>query len=106
MSRSKRKLKRMQISAYPSKPGNPPNVSGDPSGYNTKLFNGVKAVIQGFKNASWKYKRNFYYSGKYPDTGVNQFQHFYNAGSFPGELKTDGIPGPHTLNALEIALKA
>lgn len=103
----------------PSSP--PPNVSGDPAGYNTQMFPASSAVRSGFQSLGYSTRTDPV--GVHPSTRA--FQEDYNAiaaglasgavvppaevapavvALFRGHLDTDGIAGRYTLRALEIAL--
>jgi hypothetical protein len=96
----------------------PPNITGNPAGYNTKLFQSDQQVVNILSELgyAWEGEQKFDFS-----RAVRQFQADYNAlsNSIPakrrlqdvtwvrvprGHLVADGSVGPVTLNALEIAL--
>lgn len=98
----------------------PPNISGDPQGYNTQMFPDSQAVRSIFEQMRyvddlppesppskqtvrnfqqhWNALTNAVAAGKLSQyKGLNQFD------NLRGTLSVDGIPGPNTLRALEIA---
>lgn len=90
----------------PAAKGSPPNTSGDPKGYNTKLFPNHRSVRRALRRLGYRVNLA---NAKAPSGIVRRFQKGYNICSIKrhpawGILKIDGVPGVHTLNALEIAL--
>ena len=108
--------------------GRPPNISGDPAGYNTTQFPGpgpirLAMLSQGYKvsandrplnpddesnphvmklQSDWNKVIRGLDSGRVKlPKGASQPKLFKH---FKGILKVDGIPGKNTLNALEIIL--
>lgn len=99
----------------PQSPDRPPNVSGDRAGYNTRMFRDGKDVARSLRYLGYTF-------GNDGDALIRLFQQNWNRvvnridyipGRFrdvpftyvpSGYLSVDGIIGPHTLNALEIAL--
>jgi hypothetical protein len=84
----------------------PPNTSGDPKGYNAKLFPNHRSVRRALRRLGYKVNLA---NVKTPSGIVRRFQKGYNICSIKrhpawGLLKIDGVAGVHTLNALEIAL--
>lgn len=84
----------------------PPNTSGDPAGYNTKMFPGALAVRQWFINLG--YSVTLVPDALVKNSSVKKFQQDYNAVSAAikenmGTLLVDGTAGKNTLNAVEIA---
>jgi hypothetical protein len=108
--------------------GKPPNVSGDPEGYNTQRFPHPGAVRLTMTALGYKveYSAETLVPNNQPNTEVTKFQREWNKvihgldsgdvkfpspvddssklKSFRGLLGEDGIPGKNTLNAMEIAL--
>lgn len=82
----------------------PPNLSGDPEGYNTIIFSGPDQVKEIYGWLGYNIK------GFNKDAEVRRFQQNYNAarkgGMFDatGVLFEDGTSGKNTLRALEIAV--
>lgn len=107
----------------PPSGGHPPNISGDPEGYDTNMFRGAQMVRQWFVNMRYSIGNQFLQEPLIKNRGVKKFQRDYNKVSvavrqgrikglkgidpdFPmGELRIDGTAGPNTLNALEIAFR-
>lgn len=108
--------------------GKPPNMSGDPQGYNTKVWPSPSPVRLAFKAHGYDmpYSQDAITNASKPhDEVVRRFQRDWNkvingidAGkvglpsdpkdalalrSLRGLLDDDGVPGKNTLNALEIA---
>ena len=106
--------------------GKPPNTSGDPEGYNTKLFQGPGPVRLAMIAIGYKVKATptTLVPDDKPNGEVQRFQNDWNRvirgldsgrvkfppaddkrklKQFRGLLIVDGIPGKNTLNALEIA---
>lgn len=106
--------------------GNPPNISGDPQGYNTTRFSSPAPVRLTMIFLGFKVEHNdqTLVPNNQPNPEVMRFQREWNrvirgidSGrvKFPadmddpllknlrGVLTEDGIPGKNTLNALEIA---
>jgi hypothetical protein len=98
----------------PQSPMRPPNISGDPAGYNTLMFRNEDDVARslqylGYRNPDGnamvrKFQRHW-------NLVVNRIGYVpdrYRSISWPhlpqGLVKVDGKIGPQTLNALEIAL--
>lgn len=84
----------------------PPNTSGDPKSYNTKLFPNHRSVRRALRRLGYKVGLA---NAKPPSGVTRKFQKDYNICSIKrhpawGILKIDSIAGIHTLNALEIAL--
>jgi len=98
----------------PQSPPRPPNISGDPAGYNTRTFRDEDDVGHALQ----------YLGYQSPDGNamIRRFQRHWNlvisrlaivpdryrniqfAHIPQGNLRVDGKIGPHTLNALEIAM--
>lgn len=92
----------------------PPNVSGDPQGYNTKLFRSEDDVAKALLFIGYKHTDG--------NAMIRRFQRHWNGvishiAHVPDRYKTvnfvvmpqgnvivDGLIGPQTLNALEIAI--
>jgi len=90
----------------PSAKNPPPNTSGDPHGYNAKLFRNHRSVRRALLRLGYKVNLA---NVKAPAGIIRRFQKDYNICSIKrhpawGVLKIDSVPGAHTLNALEIAL--
>lgn len=95
------------------KPPRPPNMTGNPQGYNTTMFPGFPQVHQAFESLGYSVGPD---TGKHPrQGGVTQFQKDWNAvsrasksGKIPsyeyiiGELDEGEKAGKNTLRALEI----
>ncbi len=88
----------------------PPNTSGNPKGYNAKLFPNFRAVRKALRRLGYKTSMA---NAKAPASVVRQFQRDYNHCSIDAhpswgvvriDGKIDGRDGRHTLNALEISL--
>lgn len=96
----------------------PPNITGNPASYNNKLFQTDQDVVNALREIgyNWEGDDSFEFS-----SAVRQFQAEYNylSNSIPtvrllqdvtwvrvprGHLVADGLVGPVTLKALEIAL--
>lgn len=94
--------------AVPQNPAPPPNVSGDPAGYNTALFPDSKAVRGALKFLG--YPVNDTLTTPPPASQVKRFQGHYNQSSImeqydaTGWLAEDGVPGKMTLRGLELAI--
>lgn len=108
--------------------GKPPNVSGDPQGYNTERYPHPGAVRLTMTALGYKveYSAETLVPNNEPHPEVIRFQREWNKvikgldsgrvkfpspvddpsklRSFRGLLDDDGIPGKNTLNAMEIAL--
>jgi hypothetical protein len=102
---------------------NPPNLSGDPAGYDTNMFPGAQAVRQWFVNMGYSIGNQFLQEPLIENAGVKKFQRNYNKVSaavaqgkikgllgidrdFPmGTVDVDGTAGKNTLNALSIAFR-
>jgi hypothetical protein len=93
--------------AMPGKiPGNPPNMSGHPWGYDAIMFPTPGMVRMHFNSAGYKMP---IVEQPPPKDLVKAFQSMYNTMTgpkFPGILHVDGIAGKHTLNALQHWLAA
>ena len=82
----------------------PPNLSGDPAGYNTVRFPSAKKVKDGVHGLGYTVAYNF-------KKAVAQFQSDYNIvhkhmpKKAPGTLTIDGVPGVHTLNGMDWATR-
>ncbi len=90
----------------PASKNPPPNTSGNPKGYNTKLFPNHRSVRRALRRLGYKVGLS---NVKAPTGVIRRFQKDYNICSIKrhpawGVLKIDSIAGIHTLNALEIAL--
>lgn len=102
--------------------GNPPNMSGDPEGYNTQRWPDTAMVCKGFGalgyDVRWKDPQNKIQlscdeHGKvstFDASQVKQFQRDYNKialipgwGGIKGTLAVDGIAGINSMNAIEHA---
>jgi hypothetical protein len=107
--------------------GKPPNVSGDPEGYNTQRYPHPGAVRLTMTALDYKveYSAQTLVPNNQPNTEVTKFQREWNKvirgldsgkvvfpspvddssklRDFRGLLDEDGIPGKNTLNAMEIA---
>ena len=87
----------------------PPNMSGDPAGYNTKMFPGAMAVRQWLINLGYGVLLN--QDTLVKNAKVKTFQKAYNKvsaaspGANMGTLVVDGTAGKNTLNAIEVAFK-
>lgn len=108
--------------------GNPPNVSGDPQGYNTQRYPHPGAVRLTMTALGYKvaYSAETLVPNNQPHPEVRRFQREWNKvirgldlgrvkfpepvddpsklKFFRGVLSDDGIPGKNTLNAMEIAV--
>jgi len=99
----------------------PPNISGDPEGYNTELYGDPHPVRMGLAYLGYDIALNTEPVGSQssPNAAALQFQKDYNKGAgdglqmtqgplsgqpITGHLKEDGWPGDDTLNALELAV--
>lgn len=98
----------------PQSPYRPPNVSQDPAGYNTRAFRREEDIAAALHYLG--------YQSPDGDAMIRRFQRHWNGviskialaprrysgltwAYIPeGNLRTDGEIGPHTLNALEIAV--
>ncbi|WP_106093318.1 hypothetical protein [Enhygromyxa salina] len=106
--------------------GKPPNISGDPEGYNTQRYPHPGSVRLTMTGLGYKveYNNETLVPNNTPHPEVTKFQNDWNrvikgldsgkvkfpSGSDPSKLKpfrglldADGIPGKNTLNAMEIA---
>ncbi len=83
-------------------PGDPPNMSGHPWGYNAVFFPNSLIVRANLRN---HLGHTFPLIDEPPPPAqMKGFQALYNTltgPKFPGVLHNDGIAGKHTLNALE-----
>lgn len=86
--------------------GNPPNISGHPWGYDAIMFPTNFMVRSAFISSGYPMDL---IDKRPPANQVKAFQAMYNTmtgSKFPGVLHVDGVPGKHTLNALQHWLKA
>ena len=84
----------------------PPNVSGDPAGYNSTLYPDVMSVRKGLNFLGYPVVNDI--QTAIPPSVVKQYQGDHNQaailgfGDAVGWLNEDGVPGAYTLRALEI----
>lgn len=98
----------------PQSPPRPPNISGDPAGYNTQMFrneNDVGMALQylGYRSPDGNAMlRKFQQHWNLVISRIAYVPDRYRNIPFPhvpqGNLRVDGDIGPHSLNALEIAI--
>ena len=98
----------------PYGPERPPNISGDPVGYNTKLWPDYDAVGEALLAIGYRDRdgntmtRQFQTAWNGVVSGLASSPDRFSENDFAvvprGLVKVDGAPGPQTLNALEIAL--
>ncbi len=98
----------------PQSPFRPPNISADPSGYNTKFFRDEGSVARALQYLGYRSHdgnamiRRFQRHWNLVISRLASVPARYRNISFPhipqGNLQVDGEIGPHTLNALETAV--
>lgn len=98
----------------PQSPNRPPNISGGQGGYNGKLFPDERSVAGALKKLGYVGSNGNDLLGKFQrhwNGVVSSIRHSprkWDINAFAekptGLLMVDGVIGPHTLNAIEIAL--
>jgi len=84
----------------------PPNYTGDPNGYNRRMFRSDRAVRRGFMMLGYAVNTCMH---QVPKSTVRQFQRDYNKCSRRfgqwGQVELNGALDKPTLNALEVAIR-
>lgn len=84
---------------------NPPNISGDPNGFNAAMFKTQRSVARAIRMLGYAVRPDH----KTPEETVKKFQHDYNHCSKRfgewGEVAVNGRIDTATLNALEHAVR-
>lgn len=95
--------------------GNPPNISGDPDGYNTERWPNTQAACMGGGALGYAFypdcsAGNLTSNLQFTKAIVKKFQGDYNKialhpgwGGIRGKLDVDGVVGVNTFNAMEAA---
>ena len=91
----------------------PPNISGDPKGYNTQMWEGLENVAHAYRFLGYQgsdgigitrqFQGDWNRVSQRVATNPN-FQAFDWRHVPQGNVIVDGDPGPQTLNALEVAI--
>jgi len=98
----------------PLSPFRPPNISGDDAGYNTSVFRNESDVLHALDQIGYHGSRgpvmlnNFQQDWNSVTSRISMTPDCFRSVRFPflpsGSLKVDGVIGPNTLNAIEVAL--
>ena len=98
----------------PQGPPRPPNISGDPAGYNSRTFRDESNVAHALQYLGYqspdgnamirRFQRHWNLVISRIATVPDRYRNIQFAHVPQGNLRVDGEIGPHTLNALEIAM--